>query len=123
MLYDSSLILFLANHYENNSCLDVEEFYEDVYAIKYIKKHLYYYENKKELKKNLLINHFVKFYNNFEKYAVDVVLFSEIDNHIFLKTILIFLGRCPEIIKTLDGNIINVNNIEIDKKLLDELNK
>jgi hypothetical protein len=64
-LTDENLLLFAAKNYYNPSCIDAEEFYEDLNRIKYIKRLLNKYEESGKISERLILNHLVVFFNVF----------------------------------------------------------
>jgi hypothetical protein len=64
-LNKSNFVLFAAHHYNNNQCVDTEEFYDDLKRFKYIKRLISRYTQTGELQERLLINHTVVIFNLF----------------------------------------------------------
>jgi hypothetical protein len=84
-------------HYDNPHCKDIQEFFEDVKRLHYIRRLFRRYKDDNILKERLIINHLVTFYNVFENKAATRILFHRIEKnfHSMLKTFLIFLNRMP----------------------------
>ena len=61
----SNFNLYAAQNYTNPRVLDVDEFYEDLYRFKYLKKLFTKYENGKEMQERLILNHLILIYNVF----------------------------------------------------------
>lgn len=118
-LTDGNLFLFASKHYDNPGCVDMEEFYSDLLIATNIKKLFSKYRQGSMLKTRLLINHFISFFNVFENEAAAKILFFKIDEKYwsYLKTILVFLDRCPNFI-LIEGKFINISNINLDLTLL-----
>lgn len=118
-LTDGNLFLFASKHYDNPGCVDMEEFYSDLLIATSIKKIFSKYRQGGVLKTRLLINHFVSFFNVFENDAAAKILFFKLDEKYwsYLKTVLVFLNRCPNFI-LINGKFINISNINLDLTLL-----
>jgi len=81
--------------------------------IVYIKRLLKKYKNNsKNINVNLLINHFIILYNEFEQRAASEMLFYQINSLYYpqVKTILVLLNK----VKESDEFLINGNNIQIE---------
>ena len=62
MLTEENFILLAAKNYDNPQCLDIEEFYDDLKKLNYIKKLLNKYKTTGDLKERLLLNHIIVSY-------------------------------------------------------------
>ena len=64
---EDNLIIFAARHYYNPKCIDVEEFYEDLNRVKYVKRLVNRYTGNedKKLSVRLILNHIVIIFNVF----------------------------------------------------------
>ena len=80
-----------------------------VYIKRLLKK---YKDNSKNINVNLLINHFIVLYNEFEQRAASEMLFYQINSLYYpqVKTILVLLNK----VKESDEFLINGNNIQIE---------
>lgn len=80
-----------------------------VYIKRLLKK---YKDNSKNINVNLLINHFIILYNEFEQRAASEMLFYQINSLYYpqVKTILVLLNK----VKESDEFLINGNNIQIE---------
>ena len=80
-----------------------------VYIKRLLKK---YKDNSKNINVNLLINHFIVLYNEFEQRAASEMLFYQINSLYYpqVKTILMLLNK----VKESDEFLINGNNIQIE---------
>ena len=90
--------MFAIKHYDNPSCVDEQEFLDDMKRFKYLKRLFRKYDTSKEFKARLIINHIIILANVFGIDAASTLLFFKIDKQHWslLKTILIFLNYMPE---------------------------
>ena len=94
-LNDDNFLMFAMKEYNDIQCTDIEEFYDDLKKIKYIKRLFNIYKNNGQLKERLILNHLIVFYNVFPIQAGTRILFYKIEKAFWpiLKTFLIFLDR------------------------------
>lgn len=92
-LNDDNFFLYAAKHYYNPTCIDAEEFYEDLNRFKYIKRLITRYSETGKLSINLLLNHVVIIFNVFGIDAGLKMLEYKIDEHHWsiIKPMLIYL--------------------------------
>tara|TARA_B100000287_G_scaffold402626_1_gene423719 strand:+ start:3510 stop:3935 length:426 start_codon:yes stop_codon:yes gene_type:complete len=92
------------------------EFQQDVNKTKYINRHFNNYRKKGELKSRLLLNHVIMYFNVFRLEAAQRLLFFKIppDNWSLLKIFLLLANRCPRKVLGVNGQNINVGNIQIE---------
>ena len=64
-LNEDVFTLFAARHYYNPSCIDAEEFHEDLKRFKYVKRLLNRYLDNGKLAERLIMNHLVILFNVF----------------------------------------------------------
>jgi hypothetical protein len=116
-LNEDNYILFAIKYYDNPQAVTKEDFFEDLNRFKYIKKLLRKYVKTKDLKINLLINHFIIVFNVFGDASIPL-LFYKIEEELWssMKTFLFFLNRIPEYPKSF------LDEIPIDDVCLKELN-
>lgn len=123
-LSEVNFLLYAAKNYDNPSCFDTLEFYEDLNRFKYIKKLFVRFQDTGELKERLIINHLTIIYNVFGAEAATRMLFVKLENHLeLLKPFLDLMGYLPRVLhgigitnKTIDSNDI-VSNPMIDEVL------
>ena len=108
--------MFAIKHYDNPSCVDEQEFLDDMKRFKYLKRLFRKYDTSKEFKSRLIINHIIILANVFGIDATTTLLFFKIDKQHWsiLKTILIFLNYMPE-----DEMI----DLETDQNVMEELKR
>jgi hypothetical protein len=116
-----TFLLYASKMYTNPSCMGIEEFYEDLDKIKYVKRLLIRYKRGGDLKERLILNHIITLQNVFGAEPAARLLFYKLnkDLHSFLKSFLIYLNYLPQYIPEADVTSI-VSDHRIDK-LLKEL--
>ena len=122
-LNDDNFLMFAMKEYNDIQCTDIEEFYDDLKKIKYIKRLFNIYKNNGQLKERLILNHLIVFYNVFPIQAGTRILFYKIEKPFWpmLKTFLIFLDRMPEIIDSIRGETLRSNDIQLDDGIVTRL--
>ena len=115
-LTPENINMFAMKHYDNPSCVDEQEFLDDMKRFKYLKRLFRKYETSKDLKARLIINHIIILTNVFGIDAATTLLFFKIEkNHwTILKTFLVYLHFMPE---------TDLIHIPADRKVLVELGK
>jgi hypothetical protein len=113
-----TFLLYASKMYTNPSCLGIEEFYEDLDKIKYVKRLLIRYKRGGDLKERLILNHIITLQNVFGAEPAVRLLFYKLnkDLHSFLKSFLIYLNYLPQYIPEADIQSI-VSDHRIDKLL------
>ena len=122
-LNDDNFLMYAMREYNNMQCTDIEEFYDDLKKIKYIKRLFNVYKNNGQLKERLILNHFIIFYNVFTVQAGTRILFYKIEKDFWpmLKTFLVFLDRMPDKIESIRGEVILASNIQLDDGIVSRL--
>ena len=97
-LTPENINMFAIKHYNNPSCVDEQEFLDDMKRFKYLKRLFRKYDTSKDLKMRLIINHIIVLANVFGVDAATTLLFFKIErNHWpILKAFLVFLQYMPE---------------------------
>ena len=108
--------MFAMKHYDNPSCVDEQEFLDDMKRFKYLKRLFRKYDTSRELKSRLIINHIIVLANVFGVDAATTLLFFKIDRQHWslLKTILVYLHYMPE---------NDMTDIKINQSVMAELGK
>jgi len=103
-LEKNNFVMYAMKMYNNPQCNDIEEFYEDLNRIKYIKRLLGKYESKGDLRERLLLNHLIILNNVFGSEACCRILFFKTEDkfHSHLKTLLSYLQYLPKSIPEVD---------------------
>ena len=122
-LNDDTFLMYAMREYNNMQCTDIEEFYDDLKKIKYIKRLFNSYRNNGQLKERLILNHLIIFYNVFTLQAGTRILFYKIEKDFWpiLKTFLIYLDRMPDKIDSIRGEIILTSDIQLDDGIITRL--
>jgi hypothetical protein len=122
-LTEESFLMFAMREYNNMQCTDIEEFYDDLKKIKYIKRLFNIYKNDGQLKERLILNHLITWYNVFPVQAGTRILFYKIEEQFWpiLKTFLIFLDRMPDKIESIRGKEIKSTDIKLDDGIITRL--
>ena len=120
---DDNFIMYAMKEYNDIQCTDIEEFYDDLKKIKYIKRLFNIYKNTGQLKERLILNHLIVFYNVFPVQSGTRILFYKIEKSFWpmLKTFLIFLDRMPEKIDSIRGEVIRTSDIQLDEGIVTRL--
>ena len=121
-LTEENYQIYAMQHYDNQECNSVEDFYEDINRIKYIKRLFRRYVKKDELRERLIINHIVSLSNVFGVEPATRLLFFKIENELWpiLKTFLVLLSYMPERLK--DPEVIS-SDIPLDERIVNTLRK
>ena len=122
-LNEGNFLMYSMKEYNNIQCVDIEEYYDDLKKIKYIKRLFNIYLNDGQLKERLILNHLIVFYNVFPIHAGTRILFYKIEEHFWpmLKTFLIFLDRMPDKIESIRGKTILSTDIKLDDGIVTRL--
>ena len=122
-LNEGNFLMFSMKEYNNIQCIDIEEFYDDLKKIKYIKRLFNIYKNNGQLKERLILNHLIVFYNVFPLQSGTRILFYKIEKVFWpmLKTFLIFLERMPDTIESIRGKTILSTDIKLDDGIVTRL--
>ena len=122
-LNEKNFLLYAMKEYDNPQCVQVEEFYDDLKKVKYIKRLFNQYLNEGVLKERLLLNHIIVFYNVFPVRSATRILFLKIEEEFWpiLKTFLVYLSYMSEIIDPINGRTILSDDIQLDQGVVDKL--
>ena len=122
-LNEKNFLLYAMKEYDNPQCVQVEEFYDDLKKVKYIKRLFNQYLNDGVLKERLLLNHIIVFYNVFPVRSATRILFLKIEEEFWpiLKTFLVYLSYMSEIIDPINGKAILSDDIQLDQGVVDKL--
>jgi hypothetical protein len=112
-----NFILYAMKMYSSTSS-GIDDFYEDINRIKYVKRLLLKYKKNHDLKERLILNHIIILQNVFGAEACSRILFFKINKelHSYLKSFLNYLQYLPKYIPEIDIDTINTDH-RIDKIL------
>ena len=106
---EENFVMFAVKNYSNPVCSGIEEFYEDLRKIRYIKRQITKYYIDDEINERLFLNNMITFFNVFEPEAAKVLLFHKLEREYWgiVKTVTVFLGfmrdeEMPEIEQDLE---------------------
>ena len=122
-LTDANFLMFAMKEYTNQQCTNIDEFYDDLKKIKYIKRLINRFLESGKLKEILILNHLVVFYNVFDNKAATRLLFFKIEEKYWsvLKTFLIYLSMMPETVKGIRGEDIISSDIQLNQEVIYKL--
>jgi len=120
VLTDDNFMMFAMKNYTNPHCTNIDEFYEDLNRIKYIKRLLGKYNKKGIIKARLILNHIIILNNVFGNEVCSRVLFYKLEPefHSAIKTFLKFLNYLPRKLPDID-----LHKIPQEHKIQIELEK
>jgi len=122
VINDDNFFLYAAKNYDNPSCTGLDDFYEDLNHIKYIKRLFNRYENKGELKDGLITNHLLTLYNIFGNSTTTILFFKLEESYwSLLKTFLVGLNRLPDAVHGLEQGEINTVDIPLNQEVIKRL--
>ena len=122
VINDDNFFLYAAKDYDNPSCTGLDDFYEDLNHIKYIKRLFNRYENKGELKDGLITNHLLTLYNIFGNSTTTILFFKLEESYwSLLKTFLVGLNRLPDAVHGLEQGEINTVDIPLNQEVVKRL--
>jgi len=125
ILNENNVFNYQMKSYDNPQCHSMEEFLDDMKRIKYVKRLFHKYHTKGLLKERLIINHLVILFNVLGNVPCSRILFLKIDKnqHYILASFLHFLHKLPKEVKGIEGRTINLEEIVLDKYILETLGK
>lgn len=123
-LTEQNYIMYAMKHYNNPQCMNIDEFYNDLKRIKYIKRLLGRYVSSGDLKERLILNHLIILYNSFGTEATKL-LFFKIERQYWpqLKTFLVYLSYMPEVLVGVDEKPVLSTDIILDPFIISVLRK
>lgn len=124
-LTDKNYIMYAMKNYANPQCVDIEEFYEDLKRISYIRRLFVKYKNGHQLRERLVLNHLIVLYNVFSIQEISNLLFFRIEREYWsaLKTFLVYLNFMPECLYFLGDYEILTSDISLDTDIINILRK
>ena len=118
-------LLFASLNYRLKEHSTTREFLSDLNTTKYINRHFNNYRKKGYLKSRLCMNHIIVYFNVFSLEAAQRLLFFKIppENWGLLKMFLVFLEKCPNKVRGINGSTIMVGDIDIEQDALEVAKK
>lgn len=125
IITNENFFLYCAQAYNNPQCSTIEEFYEDLKRIKYLKKLFTRYEKTGELKERLILNHIITLANVFGPEHTTRILFFKMQGQWeILAPFLNFLNILPELVTGLGkGEYVVTSEIMPDATIVGALSK
>ena len=121
-LNHENFILYCARHYNNEHCLDISEFHDDIKRIRYIKKLLTRYAISGDIKERLILNHLIILSNLFSPEHLCRILYLKLNKQFhMLKPFLILLEILPP--KIYLNELIDFDIIGMDNNIVELLRK
>jgi hypothetical protein len=122
-LTEKNVVMYAMKHYDNVQCIDIDEFYDDLKRINYIKRLFARYKSDNELKERLILNHLIILFNVFPIEVATNILFFKIDSEYWpqLKTFLVYLNYMPDKLTFLENCEIVTSDIPLDQNIIDTL--
>jgi hypothetical protein len=120
LLCEEGFIAFALEHYDNPQCTSLQEFYEDLDRIKYLKRLINRLDGDRSQRNRLILNHLTVFINVFGVENGNRILFFRMEQkyHSQLKTYLQYLNtlhkEIPEVV---------LREISLDNELFEELRR
>jgi hypothetical protein len=113
-LTSDNFLLYASKLYSNPNSTGIDEFYEDLSKIKYIKRLLIRFKRGGDLKERLILNHVIILQNVFGAEGCCRILFFKLskDLHPLLKSFLAYLNYLPVSIPE-----VNIDEIQSDHRL------
>ena len=117
-LNETNFIMFAMKNYENPTCTGMDEFYEDLNRVKYIKRLFRKYEKSEILRERLILNHLIILGNVFGPLTCCRIMFykTEKELHEYLKTFLVYLNYLPKQLEDVD-----LDSISLDQNIVEKL--
>ena len=117
-LTEENFIMYAMKMYDNPQCKDMDEFYEDLDRIKYVKRLLHKYINRGVLRERLILNHIIVLTNLFTPLGTAKMLFFKLDEemHPALKTFLVYLNSLQDEIEEVHISLVETD-LYVTKKL------
>lgn len=123
---ESNFLLIAAKSYNNQSCTDILEFYEDLEKFKHIKKIIKRYKKLKRINIRLYLNHFISLYNVFDGPALTGMICLRFYNDLeYIKPVLELLGFWKETLGPIGMRKEYIKSSEVvsDEFIVSELKK
>lgn len=119
-LTEKNIVMYAMKHYDSVQCIDIDEFYDDLKRVNYIKRLFVRYKTNNELKERLILNHLTILFNVFPVEVATNLLFFKIDSDYWsqLKTFLVYLNFMPDKLTFLENCEILTSDIPLDSHII-----
>lgn len=122
ILNEKSFIIYAAKCYDMEKAASVDEFHDDVKRFQYLKRLFKRYDEDKELRVRLILNHMIVLYNCFGEAATHMMFMKLDEYHSQLKPFATFLNFMPKTIEY-ESRMIRSEDIVMDMSIVLELRK
>jgi hypothetical protein len=122
-LNDDNFEPYAMKHYRNDHCITIDEFYNDLKRIRYIRLLITRYKDSGDLRERLILNHLIALGNMFDVEAVVRMLFfrCEEEHYPVIKSFLSYLSFMPKVVYNINGHNIWSSEIKEDSHVLNKL--
>lgn len=119
-LTEKNVIMYAMKYYDNPQCVELDEFYDDLKRINYIRRLFVRYKSTGELKERLILNHLIILFNVFPIDVATNLLFFKIESDYWttLKTFLVYLNYMPDKLTFLENCEILTTDIPLDSDII-----
>jgi|TARA_R110000782_G_scaffold236462_1_gene322582 hypothetical protein len=121
-LNEDTFVIFAAKCYDMKKVASVDEFYDDLKRIQYVKRLFKRYDETGELKTRLILNHMIVLYNCFGASATPMIFMKLHEYHKYVAPFALMLNYMPDRIEYGEKKIIS-SDIPLDNKIIEELRK
>lgn len=123
-LTTKNTLLYATRMYDNPECVTTAEFLEDYKRFKYVKRLCRRYVARRPVSERLLLNHIIALLNVFGPEATVRLMFVKCDDSAsygILKTFLVYLNVCPDVVTGINGFDILTADIPINETIAKRL--
>ena len=120
-LTNENWLLYAFQNYRMKEYTTTREFVSDVNITKYINRQFNGYRRNDVLKCRLTMNHIIVYFNVFQFEAAQRLLFFKTapNNWSLLKMFLMFLEKCPQRVRGINGTTIMIGDIIVENDALE----
>lgn len=124
-LNNENFTIYAAKNYTNPQCLSTDEFNEDLIRIKYIKKLITRYIEKKDLKERLILNHIIVLNNVFNTTQLCKMLYLKMKYDFeYIMPFLLYLNILPDKLYNVGNeHIVYLEYLKPNKEITEALKK
>lgn len=120
---EETFLDYCQQNYRNQHCISIDEFLEDLKILKYIKVLLRKHISQKDINALLLLNHFIAFYNVFEKEAASQIILFKLEDYYWpaARAILDYMNTTPSTFISSEQKLIYMEDVEVCEHLQQKL--